>query len=248
MTALAPAEVVAADPMIVAAPIDGVIDSIEVGPGQAVSSGDVLARLSDTVLRNKVEVARRDVAVAEARIKQTTILAMSDARGRHDLGIAEADLEYKRAELSFAADMLRRTTIRATRSGVAAYADRKSLIGRPVATGERIMEVADPAAVELRIDVAIPDAIALVPHGRVKLFLDIDPLNPREAHIVRSDYKARPGDNDVLSFRTFARLEPRDAVPRIGVRGTAQIYGERTYLGLFLFRRPLTAARQYLGL
>jgi Biotin-lipoyl like len=248
MTALAPAEIVASEPMIVSALVDGVVETIDVDPGQDVRQGDVLVRLSDTVLRNKTEIARREVAVAEARIKQTSILAMSDARGRHELGIAEADLQLKRAELAFAVDMLGRTVIKAGRAGVAAYPDRKSLIGRPVATGERIMEIADPAAVEIRIDVAMPDAIALTAAGRVKLFLDIEPLSPREARIVRSDYKARPGDSDILAFKTFARLEGGEKVPRIGLRGTAQIYGEPTYLGVFLFRRPLASARQYLGL
>ncbi len=248
MTALAPAEVVAADPMIVSAPIDGVIDRIDVDPGQPVKVGDVLMRLSDTTLRNKVEIARRDVAVAEARGKQASILAMSDARGRHDLGIAEADLELKRAELAFAADMLSRTIIKAGRAGIAAYPDRKSLIGRPVATGERVMEIAEPTAVEVRIDVAVPDAIALVANGRVKLFLDVDPLNPRDGRIVRADYKARPGDNDILVFKSFARFDGTEPAPRIGLRGTAQLYGEQTYLGVFLFRRPLASARQYLGL
>ena len=104
------------------------------------------------------------------------------------------------------------------------------------------------AAVELRIDVAMPDAGALIPAGRVKLFLDIEPLTPRHASIVRSDYKARPGDNDVLVFKTFARFDADEPPPRIGLRGTAQISGEQTFLGLFLFRRPLASARQYLGL
>jgi Biotin-lipoyl like/HlyD family secretion protein len=248
MTALAPAEVVALNPMIVSSPIDGVIDSIDVDPGQVVKVGDVLVRLSDTALRNKVEIARRDVFVGEARAKQASILAMSDARGRHELGIAEADLELKRAEQTFASDMLNRTVIRASRAGIAAYADRKALIGRPVATGERVMEIADPTLVEVRVDVAVPDAVALVPAGRVKLFLDIDPLNPRDAHIVRSDYKARPGESDALSFRTFAIFDDNSAVPRIGMRGTAQIYGAQTMLGVFLFRRPIASARQYLGL
>lgn len=248
MTALAPAEIVAADPMIVAAGIDGVIDSIDVEPGQVVKPGDILLRLADTALRNKSEIARREAAVAEARIKQATIVAMSDLKGRHELGLADAELELKRAELSYASDMLERTVVRAARAGIAAYADRKALIGRPVSTGERIMEIADPSKVEIRIDLPAADAIALQASSRVKLFLDVDPLNPRDAHVVRSDYKARPSDSDVLAFRTFAQLDVTDAPPRIGLRGTAQIYGPTTVLALYLFRRPLAAARQYLGL
>jgi multidrug resistance efflux pump len=54
-------------PVIVAAPIDGVIDRIEVVPSAPVGVGDVLVRLTDTVLRNRLHVARQEMGVAEAR-------------------------------------------------------------------------------------------------------------------------------------------------------------------------------------
>jgi multidrug resistance efflux pump len=249
MTALAPAEIVAATPFVVAAPIDAVVDEIAIEPGAAVRKGDVLVRFSDTVLRNRLAVAEREVAVAEARVKQATLLAFSDAKARHELGIAAAELDLKRAERDYAADLMQRSVLRAERDGLAVYADRKSLIGRPVSTGERIMEIADTAHVEVRIDLAAPDAAALEAQSPVKLFLDVDPLRPWSGAVTRSDYRARPSDADVLSFRTFATLERSTReLPRIGLRGTAQVYGASTPLGLYLFRRPLSSARQWLGL
>ena len=139
--------------------------------------------------------------------------------------------------------------IRAQRDGLAVYADRKALVGKPVATGERIMEIADPASVEVRIDLAVPDAMALKPDSRVKLFLDIDPLEPWPGQVVRSDYRARPSDSDVLSFKTVARLDDGSRrPPRIGLRGTAQVYGDHVPLIVYLLRRPISAARQWIGL
>ncbi len=250
MTALAPVEIVAADPVAITAPIDGVVESLAVDPSTPVRAGDLLLRLADTVLRNRVEIARREVAVAEARMKQSNILAFGDPRGRHELGIAQVELDLKKAELALATDQLARTEIRAPRSGIAIYADRRSLVGKPVATGERIMEIADPARVEARIDLAVPDAIALTHESRVKLFLDVDPLRPVHGKVERSDYLARPSDTDVLSFRTFARLDDGafEKPPRIGLRGTAQVQGDPVPLGVFLFRRPISAVRQWLGL
>lgn len=249
MTALAPVEVVARQPMIVSSPIDAVIDRIDVDPGSIVAEGAVLIRLSDTALRNRFEIAQQEVAVAEAKAKQATILAFNDSKGRHDLGISQAELVLKKAELAFAAAMLERTVIRAARAGLAVYPDKSSLIGRPVATGERIMEIADPSDVEARIDLAVPDAIALKDDSTVKLFLDVDPLNPWPGRVVRADYRARPSDSDVLTFRTIAAIgtDGRPA-PRIGLRGTAQVYGDLTPLGMFLFRRPISALRQWLGI
>lgn len=249
VTTLAPAEIVARLPMLVTAPIDGVIDAIDVDPGAAVNSGDVLIRFVDTNLRNRRELAKREVAVAEARVKQMMLMSFADARGRHELGLAEAELQLKRSELIFTTETLDRSVVKATKSGLAVYSDRKGMLGRPVATGERLMEIADPAAIEIRIDVTAPDAIALKSDSDIKLFLDVDPLHAWQGRVVRSDYKARASDTDVLAFRTFATLENSDrAPPRIGLRGTAQVYGDKSPLAVYLLRRPLSAARQWLGL
>ena len=50
---------------------------------------------------------------------------------------------------------------------------------------------------------------------------------------------------DTLVQVLHARLDP-GAVPRIGLRGTAQLQGERVPLAWQLLRRPIGAARQFL--
>ncbi|MGQ0455522.1 MAG: efflux RND transporter periplasmic adaptor subunit [Hyphomicrobium sp.] len=251
LSALAPVEIIPRDPFVVAAPIDGVIEEIRVAPNQPVKSGDVIVKMTDTTLRNRVLVAEREVQVADAKLKQANQVAFSDARGLHEIAIARSELSLKLAERDFARDLLDKTEIRAARSGLALYSDKRELIGRPVSVGERILEVADADAVEARVELPVSDAIALAPGGRVKLFLDSDPLRPWAATVKRADYKAHAGENDVMSFRVIATLatdaEARPA-PRLGVRGTAQISGDDVPLGLYLFRRPLTAMRQWLGL
>ena len=250
LTALAPVEIVAKDPFIIAAPIDGVIETIAVEPNQEVKPGDTLVTLNDTALKSRFEVAERDAHVSEARLKQANQIAFSDPRGMHDLGLARAELEVKIAERNFAKEMLAKTIIPSQRAGLAIYSDKRDLVGRPVAVGERILEIADPQSLEVRIDLPVADAIALSPGSSVKVFLDSDPLRPWAASIKRSDYKARAGENDVVSFRVVATLtpDPTRPLPRLGVRGTAQVAGENVALGFYLFRRPITAFRQWTGL
>ncbi|MEQ1713991.1 MAG: HlyD family secretion protein, partial [Hyphomicrobium sp.] len=155
----------------------------------------------------------------------------------------------KMAERNYARDMMEQSAVRATRSGIAVFADKRELTGKPVAVGERIMEIADPASIELKIDLPVADAIALKPGARVMAFLDSDPLRPFAGKIDRSDYKARPGEGDVAAFRVIATLASGNRQPpRLGVRGTAQISGDDVALGFFLFRRPIAAARQWTGL
>ena len=68
MTALAPMEVVPREPFVVAAPIDGVIDTIVAAPNSMVKTGDVLVQYVDTVPRNQLQVAEQEVSVAEAKL------------------------------------------------------------------------------------------------------------------------------------------------------------------------------------
>ncbi len=248
MTTLAPFEVAPRDPIIVAAPLEGVIEKVLVEPNQTVREGQPLLSFADTMLRNRLEVAEREVLVAEARVKKSTQLAFDDARGRQEVGIALAEHALKTAERNFARELLARAAVKADRAGIAICADKRTLAGKPVALGERIMQIADAQRVEIAIDVPVSDAIVLQAGARAKIFLDSDPLLPREAIVEHADYQARVKPGNALAYRVVASLADDKDLPRLGVRGVAQIYGEKVPLAFYLFRRPLTAARQWSGL
>jgi hypothetical protein len=248
MTTLAPFEVGSSQSVVVAAPMDGVIEDIAVEANATVKKGDILVRLNDISLRNRLEIAEHEVAVAHARMLQTTQLAFGEARGRHDLGIARAEHELKAAERDYARELLEKSVIRAVRDGIAVYADKRSLLGKPVTTGERIMDLADPSLTELRIDVAAGDAISVQKRLPLTAFFDADPLNARAGRVRHADYQARGLPNGGLAFRVTADLD--DGLmfpPRLGSRGIAQLSGEDVPLAFYLFRRPLTALRQRFG-
>jgi HlyD family secretion protein len=250
LTALAPLEIAGRDQVLVTAPIDGVIEDILVPSNSAVVAGQPIVRLVDTQLRNRAAVAEREMQVADARVKKTMLLAFGDVRGRHELGIARAELAVKTAERNFARELLSRTIITAPQAGIAVFGDKRDLNGRPVATGERIMEIADPGQLEVRIDVPVGDAIVLKPGARVKTFLDSDPLHPLEAVVLRADYQAKMRETGILAFRVTAQLDAVTAaaqLPRLGIRGTAQLYGSDVPLGFAIFRRPIAALRQWAG-
>ena len=249
MTTLAPMEIKPKDPFIVAAPLEGVIKDVLVAPNEDVSAGQPILKFEDTTLRNRLEVAERQLLVAEARLKKASQLAFDEMRGRHELRLAMAEHALMTAELDFAREMFDRATVRAQRTGIAIYTDRQELIGKPVTVGERVMLIADPTQIEVGIDVNVADAIILRPDARVKVFLDSDPLFARQGKVEYADYQASVRPGNALAFRVVASLNKDEAdLPRLGVRGTAQIFGERVPLALYLFRRPLSALRQWIGL
>lgn len=249
MTTLAPFEIAPLEPFVVAAPFDGVIRSILVDASDKVIAGQPLVQFADTVLRNRADVAQREMLVADARVKKATQLAFEDARGRQELGLAMAELALKTTERDFARDMFDQAIIKAPRAGVAIFSDKQALLGKPAAVGERIMLIGDPARVEVAMDVGVSDAIAIKSGARVKIFLDSDPLRPREAEVTGADYLARAKPGNILAFRVVAKLlDDGKEMPRLGTRGTAQLYGDKVWLAFYLFRRPLSALRQWVGL
>ena len=249
MSALAPVEVSPRNAFVVTAPAEGVVDRVLVAPNASVNKGDALIRMADTVLSNRLEVAEREVLVARAKLKKAEQMSFADSRGRHDLGVAHAELRLRQTERDYASNLLGRSVIKAEREGVALFSDVRDLIGRPVAVGERLMELANPQRLEFRVDLPVADAIVLRNGARVKVFLDSDPLRPIEARMIHADFSARMRGDKSLAFRLIAEMDPADKRElRLGARGTAQVYSDKVPLAFYVFRRPITAARQWLGI
>lgn len=247
LSVLAPGEVTAAKPFVVAAPIDGVVDTVAVDPNGAVRKGDVLFRYNDTELRNRLELAGQAVGVAQARLTQSERNSFADVRAKRELAIARSELDLKRSEYEYARELLTHSTVKAGADGLVVFSSKDDWTGRPVATGERIMRIADPKSVNLTVQLPVGDAIVLNEGAPVRLYLDADPLNAVDATLVSASFHAQPDAAGVLAYRVRARFAD-GVTPRIGLRGTAQIEGERVSLAYYLFRKPLAAIRQWTGL
>ena len=66
------------------------------------------------------------------------------------------------------------------------------------------------------------------------------------------DSSKRPMNTNEISPSSAGPIKAKllDAThpPRIGLKGTAKVFGERVSLFYYLLRRPLAAARQFVGL
>lgn len=247
LTTLAPAEVVADGSDVITSPIRGVIEKIEVPPNALVEEGQVLFRIVDTELRNEFELAEQAFLVAEATVRTAMQTSFVDPRAKRDLAVAEAELELAEAKREYARELLSQTVVRSKTAGLAIYGDADDWGGRPVTVGERVMEIADPSQVKISVEQAVDDAIALSDNARVRVFLDADPLNAIEAKLTSAAFHAEPTPDGNLAYRANVRIAD-GTTPRIGLRGTAQLYGETVPLYFYLFRRPISAVRQSLGL
>jgi len=244
---LAPAEIVARDATLIRAPLQGVVEHVHVTPNQRVEAGTALVSLDGDELATRLEIARQQLSVADAELRQARQQALFDERSRAQLAILQGRREQHAAELAFLRERLARIHIAAPADGIAVFDDVADWEGRPVALGERIMLLADPDRRELEMNLAVADAINLQPGAEIRFFLNIDPARPVTARLERAGYRAAQTAEGIMAYRLRAGFEDDDARLRIGLRGTARIYGERTVLGLYLLRRPLAWGRLWLG-
>lgn len=100
----------------------------------------------------------------------------------------------------------------------------------------------------LRIDLPVENNISLSPGASVKAYLNVDPSHSIDAEVTYIGFRAEIAPGDTLVYKIEATLTEEPANLKIGWQGTAKIYGDSVSLFFYLFRRPLVAVRQYMGI
>lgn len=246
-SAIGSVEVSARDAIPITATQDGVIERVLVRPNQQVRRGMPLVRYDGAVVRSKLFVAQQNVGVAQAELDRTTGKAFGDEGARTELRTLRAKVDEKSAETQYLDELAHRLEIRSSVGGFAIFRDAEEWVGRTVQSGERIMMLADPGKVWLTLYVPVEEAIPLSETPAIEFNLDIDPLRTRRARVVESAYEAVILPDGRAAYLMHAVLDAGDPLPRIGLKGMARIYGDRSLLGYLLIRKPLRALRRTLG-
>jgi len=248
ISSLAPAEVASRDPWVVRSPLDGVVRGIDVPPNSTVKRGAQLVTMERTVLENALAVTRQERMVSEAEYRRAAQGAVYERENMSEMSVLSARVGRLRAEEAYASEQLRRTLITAERSGVAVYGNPDDWNGRPVRTGERIMTIMDPKKAKLSVWLGVDDAISLEPGAEVVFFLSSNPLRPVRATLEYASYSPEIRPDGTLAYSLEAKFRDGTDLPRVGLKGTAKIYGNRVPLSYYLLRRPLAALRRWTGM
>ena len=245
---LAPAEIIAQSPLIVTAPTEGTIKHIHVQPNQVVKVGQKLFSLDETLQKNRYIITQKTLAVAKADLLRAEQKAFFDQKSQSEIALLRTKVEQRKAELQHLAEILTKLEIRAEQPGIAIFTDKNDWLGKPVAVGEKVMTLANPKLTEIQLWVSVSDAINLEPNTKVQLFLNTDPTHPLSAQLYQASYEAEQTPDGWLAFRAKAKFTNQESLPRIGLKGTGKIYGEKVKLYYYLFRRPWASLRQFFGM
>jgi hypothetical protein len=195
-------------------------------------------------------VANRTLDVTNAELFSTKQSSFFDPKQKSQISQLENQVKLKEAELAYSKEQLDKTKIFSKEEGIAIINNPNDWKGKPVSTGERIFLIADPYKIELKIMLPVNEAIFLEEGAIVKAFFDHDPINSWGAKVKYISYKSELTEQNILSYRItadFNDIQENGYVPSIGLRGTAKIYSKKVPLFFYLFRKPITAIRQWTG-
>lgn len=247
---LAPAEISARRPALVRSGMEGVVEQILVEPNQYVNEGDPLVRLDDTQLRTRLAVAQKAEDMAGSEYRQLLQAALSDPKSKQRIPLVQGRMEQLAAETAYIKSLMERIVIHSPMRGVALCDNPDEWLGRPVSLGQRIMLVADPEDLELEIRLPAAETLPVKPGDELMFFPNVAPISPVRAKISFVGYRAGEVPGVGMAYILRAELHESEGggdKPLLGLRGMAKLYGPQTPLGLNLLRKPITAARQWLG-
>lgn len=244
---VAPCEVVAKDPYLVTAPLNGIIDQVMVKPGEVVTKGAVLFQYNKQVPLQELKVAEKEVEIANSQLNRVMTKGFDDAESLNEAGIWRLQLDRDNVKLDLAKYQASKLEVVAETDGFIALDDPDQWRGRPVQIGERVMMIVNPENTKLKIWISESDNISYLPDENIDIILNIDPAETYTAKIrYVSDYSLLSATG-VTSFVAEADWVEKPESVKIGLKGTAVLFGEYVPFFYWVLRKPLIALRHMIG-
>ena len=235
------------DPVLINAPMQGVIKSFAVNPGQQVEKGQLLLSLDTTDLESDVEVSKRDFLLTQAKLRSAINEGFDDRNSRAEIPLLRAQLAINEAHLNYMNTLLARAKVTSPAAGIVIFDSKEDWVGQPVQTGERILVVANTQAVEVKIALPVTNYIQMDIGDTGKFFL-YGQLTPIPIKIKTLGYNAEIMPDKSLGYQLVATITGKQSTPQLGSQGNVEIYGKRVPFIYYVLRRPLQASRRMLGI
>lgn len=248
LSIVAPAVIIPKDPIIVSAPMEGVISRINVKPSDFVAKDQLLFEMDKQDLSNAKELAQKELDTAQAKYLRAIQSSFKNVKERAEINVLKAQAREKALALQYTSSLVGRADVKATRSGIVIIDDPERWTGKPVITGEKILEIAQPNALQIEIWLPAADDVYFKKGDLVKVFLNARPLASINARISYTNVDAEMTSDNVLAYRIIANIEPNQELPEIGSQGSAKLISKnKVSLFYYLFRKPISTIRQTMG-
>jgi len=240
-------EIIAKDISVVTIPFNGLIENVYVDPNDRIEEGELLFSMDKTRLNNEFALSKQSLETARERLSKTEREVFADPKKNSELNPLREEVKLKLLELSYSKERLDLSDVKATKAGIVLFSDKNDLVGQPAQAGEKIMTLADPKEMELLVRIPADSMIELNTDIPIRFFLNVAPLSSHRAQVYNVSYKPSPDAGGLLTYKARAKIEDIERIEKIGLTGTAKLYGGRTVMIFNLLRRPFIALRNLSG-
>lgn len=243
---VAPCEIIPKDPVMIAAPLEGVIKKVLVKPGDHVNEDDPLFQYEDRIVTQELKVAQKQVQIIESQYNRARLKAFTDDEAMESLRGLEYRLEQEKIRLELAESNTRHLIVRATLGGICMVDEPENWQGRPVQIGERVVMLFNPKMVKVKIYLPENDYILFNREKAVHIILN---ANPGRKYAARLNYVAPQtsiNPQGGSSFIAEADLTSSETRLLAGSKGSAIVYGQKVRLVYWLLRKPIAGVRNLL--
>lgn len=245
---VAPCEVVPKDPFLMTAPLEGIIAEVNVKPGQIVRKGDLLYVYDTRQPLQDLKVAQKQVQIMEAEVNRASTMGLSDQRSLTELATLYLKLDKEKVRLELAEYHESLLNGISPLNGIVMLDNPDEWRGKPVKVGEKIMKISEIGKTKIEISIAESDNIVLDMGQPIKIYLNIHPEVSYEAKLTYIANESTISDQQIPSFIADADwIKPPENV-KLGLKGTAILYGENVSLFYFLLRKPIAYFRHLIGI
>lgn len=247
---VAPCEVVPKDPIVITAPLEGIVEKVVVKPGDSVQEGTPLVKYDDRVPLQEYKVAQNQVDIIQAQINRALSPSPTEKvkSSLEDLSILKLKLAKEKLALELADYNMRHITVKAPKAGTVMIDDPDEWSGKPVHIGEKIMKVIDLSKTKIKIWVPENDNIELDAARPLRIYLNIDPDKSREAKLNYIGNEVTLSEKHIPSFIAEANWVHPQSDEKPGLKGTAILYGQKVSLLYYLARKPWAFLRNTFGI
>jgi len=200
------------------------------------------------VPQEEYSVAQKEVQIIQAELNRSSSLAFKDKKALAELGILGIKLKKEQVQLDLAKYKFSKLKVTSPIDGVVIVENKDDWRGAPVRIGEKVLMVSDTAITKLRMWIPENDNIALKWDEPIKVILNV---NPNKTYLAKLNYVATHttmNDKGVSSIIAEADWIDHPEEIKLGLKGTAILYGEDVSLFYWIFRRPWTYFRNLFNL
>ena len=244
---VAPCEIIAKDPVMISAPLEGVINQVLIQPGDPVNKGDLLFIYEDRIIKQELKVAQKQVQIFKSRYDHARLKAFMDNEAKVKIRGLQYRLEQEKIRLKMAESNAQHLEVRATVDGICMVDNPENWRGRPVQVGERVVMIFKPNKRLVKIFLPENDYIQFDREKPIRIILNADPGTAHEARLSYVAPQTSKNPRGEASFIAEAELAAPDARIMIGSKGSAIVYGDDVRMGYLLLRKPLAGIRRLLG-